>query len=123
VNPSLDALRRDLEDAATHLGRPHDLRFHPMFGGLMAYFGEQPCAWLSTQGLALKLVADDQAELLEHEGARRFVPPPGLPPSRQYVVLPPSLCGDTPQLASWLERSAEVISKSKKKRPRPKTRP
>ncbi|MFC4525218.1 TfoX/Sxy family protein [Dyella halodurans] len=120
---ALDALRRDLEDAATHLGRPHELRFHPMFGGLMAYFGEKPCAWLSTQGLALKLAADDQAELLAREGARRFEARPGLPPSRQYIVLPPSLCADTAQLARWLERSAQAIAKAQKKGPRPKTRP
>jgi TfoX/Sxy family transcriptional regulator of competence genes len=123
VNPVLDALRRDLEDAATHLGRPHDLRFHAMFGGLMAYFGEKPCAWLSTQGLALKLAAEDQLDLLAREGARRFEPRPGLPLSRQYIVLPSSLCSDTAQLAMWLERSAEARSMPKKKGPRPKTRP
>ena len=123
MNPALDALRRDLEDAATHLGLPHDLRFLPMFGGLMAYFGEKPCAWLSTQGLALKLAATDQAELLAHQGARRFEARPGQPPSRQYIVMPPSLCSDTAQLAMWLERSAQAISIPKKKGPRPKTRP
>jgi TfoX/Sxy family transcriptional regulator of competence genes len=123
VNPVLDALRRDLEDAATHLGRPHDLRFHAMFGGLMAYFGEKPCAWLSTQGLALKLAAGDQTDLLAHEGARRFEPRPGLPLSRQYIVLPSSLCRDTAQLSMWLERSAQAISIPEKKGPRPKTRP
>ena len=121
--PVLEALRRELEDAATHLGRPHDLRFHPMFGGLMAYFDEKPCAWLSTQGLALKLAAEDQLELLAHAGARHFEPRPGSPPSRHYIVLPPPLCSDTAQLARWLERSAQARSIAKKKGPRPKTRP
>nr|WP_283256103.1 TfoX/Sxy family protein [Dyella humicola] len=119
----LEALRRDLEDAATHLGRPHDLRFHPMFGGLMAYVGEKPCAWLSTQGLALKLAPGDQSALLACEGAQRLEAKPGLPPSRHYIVLPSSLCRDTAQLALWLERSAQVLPIPKKKRPRPKTRP
>ncbi|NMW25610.1 hypothetical protein HFP05_14965, partial [Rhodanobacter denitrificans] len=54
VPASLAALRRELEDAATHLGRPHELRFKPMFGGLMAWLDEQPCAWLTAGGLALK---------------------------------------------------------------------
>ena len=49
----LEAMRRELEDAAAHLGKPHDLRFKPMFGGLMAYLDEQPCAWLTAAGLAL----------------------------------------------------------------------
>jgi hypothetical protein len=41
---ALDAMRRDLEDAAAHLGKPHDLRFKPMLGGLMGYLDEKPVA-------------------------------------------------------------------------------
>lgn len=36
MNAELASLRSNLEDAATHLGQPHDLRFKSMFGGLMA---------------------------------------------------------------------------------------
>lgn len=122
MNPAVEALRRDLEDAATHLGRPHDLRFKPMFGGLMAYFGEKPCAWLSTQGLALKLATADQDALLAHADAARFRHCPEAPPSRDYIVVPPSLCRDTVQLADWLVRSASAAVPAKK-RPRPKARP
>ncbi|MHA6204712.1 TfoX/Sxy family protein [Dyella soli] len=123
MNAGLEALRRDLEDAATHLGRPHDLRVKPMFGGLMAYIGEKPCAWLSAQGLALKLAAIDQDELLACEGAVRFQHKPGGPPSRGYIIVPPWLCRDTARLAQWLSRSAEAASATPKKRPRPKARP
>jgi TfoX/Sxy family transcriptional regulator of competence genes len=121
VNPALEALRNDLQDAATHLGRPHDMRFKPMFGGLMAYLGEKPCAWLSAQGLALKLAAADQPELLAQDGAARFRHKPGAPPSRQYIIVPRALCDDTVRLAAWLARSANAPAE--KKRPRPKTRP
>ncbi|WP_430387426.1 TfoX/Sxy family protein [Dyella sp. 20L07] len=121
MNAGIEALRRDLQDAATHLGRPHDLRFKPMFGGLMAYFDEKPCAWLSTQGLALKLAVVDQAALLAHQGAVRFRHRPDAAPSRGYVIVPPALCGDTATLADWLLRSATVAPSQK--RPRPKTRP
>jgi hypothetical protein len=31
---ALDAMRRELEDAAAHLGKPHDLRFRPMPDGV-----------------------------------------------------------------------------------------
>lgn len=103
---TLPLLRRELEDAASHLGRPHDLRFQPMFGGLMAYFREKPCAWLSSAGLALKLGAADQPELLGHEGAARLVAKPGAAPSRHYILVPASLRRDTARLADWLERSA-----------------
>lgn len=106
VSPGLAVLRRELEDAATHLGRPHDLRFRPMFGGLMAYLDEQPCAWLSADGLALKLAPADQPALLRHEGAARLVAKPGAAPSRHYIVLPAALSRDTVQLAGWLARSA-----------------
>jgi len=104
--PSLAALRRELEDAATHLGRPHDLRFKPMFGGLMAYLGEKPCAWLTRDGLALKLAPADQPALLRIEGTARLVAKPGAAPSRHYIVLPAALSRDTVQLAGWLAKSA-----------------
>src|SRR6185312_5713580 len=68
---ALEAMRRELEDAAVHLGKPHDLRVRPMFGGLMAYFDEQPCAWLTLEGLALKLAPADQSALLQLDGAAR----------------------------------------------------
>ncbi|WP_266170462.1 TfoX/Sxy family protein [Dyella subtropica] len=105
MSAALEALRRDLDDAATHLGLAHDLRFHPMFGGLMAYMAERPCAWLTERGLALKLAPGDQAALLAMAGASRLVAKPGAAPSRQYILLPPSLTRDTPVFAEWLARS------------------
>jgi hypothetical protein len=105
-------MRQALEDAATHLGRPHDLRFKPMFGGLMAWFDERPCAWLSA----------DQEALLAHDGAARFRHRPDEPPSRDYILVPPALRSDTARFAAWLERSSHAPAPAKK-RPRPKTRP
>nr|WP_233171787.1 TfoX/Sxy family protein [Dyella sp. ASV21] len=104
------------------MGRAHDLRFHPMFGGLMAYFEEKPCAWLSAQGLALKLDVADQDALLTHAGAARFRHREGTITSRGYVIVPPALCRDTGQLAEWLLRSSRA-ARTPKKRPRPKARP
>lgn len=106
VPPGLAALRRELEDAATHLGCPHDLRFRPMFGGLMAYLDEQPCAWITPTGLALKLAPADQPALLRLEGAARLIAKPGAAPSRHYIMLPAALSRDTMQLAGWLAKSA-----------------
>ncbi len=104
--PTLADLRRDLEDAAAHLGKPHDLRFKPMFGGLMAYLDEKPCAWLVHGKLALKLAPAFQPALLRLEGASRLIARPGAAPSRHYIVLPAALIRDTVQFASWLARSA-----------------
>ena len=66
----LELMRRDLEDAAAHLGKLHDLRFKPMFGGLMAWLDERPCALLTPAGLALKLPPADQPALLQRDGDR-----------------------------------------------------
>ena len=104
--PGLAARRRELEDAASHLGRPHALRFRPMFGGLMAYLDEQPCAWLTPGALALKLPPTEQPALLQMEGAARLIAKPGAAPSRHYIVLPAALSRDTAQLAGWLAKSA-----------------
>lgn len=112
MSTALDAIRRDLEDAAAHLGKPHDLRFKPMFGGLMAYLDEKPCAWLTVGGLALKLAAADQLELLRLDGASRLIAKPGAAPSRHYIVLPAALCHDTARLAAWVARSAAGAARS-----------
>ncbi|MGY3041680.1 hypothetical protein ACVWWQ_003313 [Rhodanobacter sp. TND4EL1] len=106
VPGSLDVLRGEIEDAATHLGKVHDLRFKPMFGGLMAWLHEQPCAWLTPGGMALKLAPADQQALLRLAGASRLIARPGAQPSRHYIVLPPRLSHDTVQLAGWLAKAA-----------------
>ncbi|MBB6189770.1 TfoX/Sxy family protein [Rhodanobacter sp. MP7CTX1] len=113
---SLDVMRRDLEDAAAHLGKPHDLRFKAMFGGLMAYLDEKPCAWLTPGGLALKLAAVDQRELLQLAGAERLIAKPGAAPSRHYIIVPALVCHDTKQLAGWLARSAPAFSNGSRSR-------
>jgi len=104
---ALNAMRGELEDAAEHLGKLHDLRFKPMFGGLMAYLDEKPCAWLTPGGLALKLAPTDQPALLQIEGASRLIAKSGATPSRHYIVLPASISRDTVQLAGWLAKHAE----------------
>ncbi|HEV2681968.1 MAG TPA: TfoX/Sxy family protein [Rhodanobacter sp.] len=107
---ALDAVRGELEDAAAHLGKLHDLRFKPMFGGLMAYLDEKPCAWLTSGGLALKLAPTDQPALLRLAGTSRLIAKPGAAPSRYYIVLPAPLSRDTVQLASWLAKSAQAAT-------------
>ncbi|TAM62927.1 MAG: hypothetical protein EPN49_03190 [Rhodanobacter sp.] len=106
MSAALEAMRRDLEDAATHLGRPHDLRFKSMFSGLMAYLDEKPCAWLTAGGVALKLAPADQRVLLQLDGASRLIARTGAAQSRHYILLPTALRRDTGQLAGWLARSA-----------------
>jgi TfoX/Sxy family transcriptional regulator of competence genes len=115
---ALAALRADLEEAAVLLGQPQELRFQPMFGGLMAYFGEKPCAWLSADGLALKLAEADQSELLAQPGARRLVAKPGAAPSRSYVLVPAAVHRDAARFAPWLARSAAAARRRRGVKPR-----
>lgn len=116
----MNTARQDLEDAATHLGLAHELRFKSMFGGLMAYFSERPCAWIDGSGqLALKVAPDAQAGLLAIDGVSRFVhTAAGAKPSRDYLVLPPALTRDTPTFAAWLERSRHAPQTKKPARRR-----
>jgi hypothetical protein len=89
-----------------------------MFGGLMAYLDEKPCAWLTPGGLALKLAPTDQLSLLQLAGAARLIAKPGAAPSRHYIIVPAAVCRDTPQLAGWLARSASAgSSKPRSRRP------
>lgn len=122
VSVALDTMRGELEDAAAHLGKLHDLRFKPMFGGLMAWLDEKPCAWLTPSGLALKLAAADQSALLQLAGASRLIAMPGAAPSRHYIVLPAALSRDTVQLASWLARHAEGAVSQRSAAPSPRRR-
>jgi TfoX/Sxy family transcriptional regulator of competence genes len=115
-------MRGELEDAAAHLGKLHDLRIKPMFGGLMAWLDEKPCAWLTPDGLALKLAPADQPSLLQLPGASRLVATPGAAPSRHYIVLPASLSRDTVQLAAWLAKSAHAAASSRSAASSPKRR-
>ncbi|MEO5829116.1 MAG: hypothetical protein ABIQ36_00950 [Rhodanobacter sp.] len=103
---ALDGLRGEIEDAAAHLGKRHDLRFKPMFGGLMAWLDEKPCAWLTPDGMALKLAPADQSVLLRLAGTSRLIAKPGASPSRHYIVLPSVVSRDTVQLAGWLAKTA-----------------
>ena len=113
ANEALNLLRSELEDAAAHLGKLHDLRIKPMFGGLKAWLDGKPCAWMTSAGMALKLTPADQPALLQLAGTSRLVAMPGAAPSRHYIVLPASLSRDTVQLADWLARSAQAAASSR----------
>ncbi len=119
VPAALDVMRGELEDAAAHLGKLHDLRIKPMFGCLMAWLDEKPCAWLTPDGLALKLAPSDQSALLQLTGTSRLIAKPGAAISRHYIVLPAPLSRDTAQLASWLAKGARAAACARPAMPSP----
>jgi TfoX/Sxy family transcriptional regulator of competence genes len=86
-----------------------DLTFRPMFGGMGVYAHGRIFASLSDVGLALKLPVEHQGALLDEPGAKRLQYDPSMPPSREYIVVPPAIVEDSPRLEAWMERSIEYV--------------
>ncbi|MDQ2800821.1 MAG: TfoX/Sxy family protein [Armatimonadota bacterium] len=107
--PFLDEMQDRLSQAAEARALDGDLTFMPMFGGVCAYIGSRVFASLSDIGLALKLPAEAQAELLAEDGAKRLQYEPDAPPSKQYIVVPPPMQADPTALAGWLARSVGYV--------------
>jgi TfoX/Sxy family transcriptional regulator of competence genes len=97
-------------------------RFRPMFGGIGAYANDRMCVSLSDVGLAVKLVGEAHAELLQLKGAKPLQYEPGAPVSKTYVVVPDAMLGDRRKLGHWLAlaaaQTAGKLPKSGKKRAR-----
>ena len=91
------------------------LTFRPMFGGILAYADGKPVASLSDVGLALKLAPAEQDALLKIKGAKRLQYAPGKPPSKTYIVIPPSLLKDRAALHGWVLKSVECNKASQKR--------
>jgi len=106
------SLQAELEAAVPDV----PLTFRPMFGGILAYANGKPMASLSNVGLALKLSADDQEALLKLKGAKRLQYEPDQPPSKTYIVVPPSLLKDRRRLHDWVLKSVECNKPSQKRR-------
>lgn len=92
-----------------------DLGFKSMFGGIMAYAAGAPFASLSDVGLAIKLAGADREMLLAIEGAVPLRYEPDQPPSKSYVVLPPSVMDDAAALHDWLKRSVAGLAPKRAK--------
>lgn len=86
-----------------------DLTFRPMFGGMGVYAHGRIFATLSDVGLALKLPAEHQDEILAQPEAKRLQYEPSMPPSREYIVIPPAIVADASQLEVWMDRSIEYV--------------
>ncbi len=84
----------------------YEIRFRPMFGGILAYTFGRPFASLSHAGIALKLSADDRARLIEDEGGYPLRYKPDDPPSKNYTIVPKSMVkANEDRLKSWLVSS------------------
>ena len=109
METELKAMQEQLVSASERLPIRRDWTFKPMFGGVCGYVEGRILASLSNIGLALKLAPATQENLLMLEGAKRLRYEPDAPESKQYIVLPESLCADEEALAVWLERSVDYV--------------
>lgn len=106
---SLEQLQDNLSQAAELLGIDAELTFRAMFGGITGYYQGRNFASLSNIGLALKLPADAQDELLQIEGAKRLQYEPDAPVSKQSIVVPDTMLTETDKLAEWVKRSTDYV--------------
>ena len=96
-----------------------ELRFRPMFGGIMGYAGGQAFASLSNVGLALKMTGADHSALSEVPDVKPLRYEPDDPPSKSYLLLPYAMLSDPDSLRLWIARSAAGL-KSTTRKPRKK---
>ena len=109
MNTDLEAMREQLVRAIKTLPVTRDWVFKPMFGGVSGYVEDRICASLSNIGLALKLDSDTQKKLLSLEGAKRLRYEPDAPESKQYIVVPESVCAAEKELAAWVQQSVDYV--------------
>jgi TfoX/Sxy family transcriptional regulator of competence genes len=109
MNTDLEAMREQLVRAIKTLPVARDWVFKPMFGGVSGYVEDRICASLSNIGLALKLAPDAQEKLLSLEGAKRLRYEPDAPESKQYIVVPESVCAAEKELAVWVGDSVDYV--------------
>jgi TfoX/Sxy family transcriptional regulator of competence genes len=95
-----------------------ELRFRPMFGGILAYADGAPFASLSNVGLALKFAGGAHAELLAIEGAHPLRYAADQPMSKTYIVVPEAMLGNADALRSWIARSLAEPKPAAKRAPR-----
>jgi TfoX/Sxy family transcriptional regulator of competence genes len=97
-----------------------EVRFKPMFGGILAYIFDKPVASLSDVGLALKMAGAEREALLGVPGAEPLRYAPDQPFSKSYVVVPDAMLGDPEMLGGWIARAAAGLSAKAKAKPKPK---
>jgi len=79
-----------------------EIRFKPMFGGILAYAFDKPCGSLSDVGLALKLSGSTREDLLAVAGAMPLRYAADRPPSKTYVVVRDSMLADREMLGACI---------------------
>jgi TfoX/Sxy family transcriptional regulator of competence genes len=108
AEPWLRELRSLLERAAPNLNPGTAIECKHFFSGAAAYAGGKVFMSLTPVGLALKLPAEAQQQLME-AGASPLRYFPKAPVKKEYVVLPEKLARDDDALAPWIEESIRHV--------------
>lgn len=104
----LETLQEQLRAAVAVIDPRLEVAFRPMFGGACGYVKGRVFASVSDVGLALKLPAAVQKDLLR-AGAKGLQYEPGMPPSKHYLVVPARLREDAEALAAWAGQSIDHV--------------
>jgi len=111
---SLEILKIQLQRAFDDTPE-RELSFKSMFGGACAYINGNVFASISNVGLALKLGAKGQKELLE-AGGKMLQYEPDAPVSKSYVVVPPEIVEDRELFSQWVNQSTEYVQHNPSKK-------
>ena len=107
-------MSQTLNDLKTHLaaafddGADRELSFHPMFGIVCAYVNGHVLAWVTKQGLALKIGPEIGKEWYK-EGARWLQFDADGPIFKSFFVVPQAVLSDEDKLAEWVQSSVEYV--------------
>lgn len=89
-----------------------ELECKHFFSGAACYASGKIFASLTPAGFALKLPESCRSHLMTRNGrSLRYFP--GSPVKREYVVLPPEIVGDTPELARLVGQSQDYALASR----------
>ena len=101
---------KNLQVAFTKAAPPQlEVRFKPMFGGILVYVFDKPLGSLSDVGLALKMSGTARNELLAIPGAKPLRYEADQPESKTYIVVPDTMLDDPHTLGRWIAWAADGL--------------
>ncbi len=92
---------------------PFEVTTRPMMGGFIGYADGRTFVSLSSGGLGVKLLPEDQERLLARPGSERLRHLPDMPPSKTYIALADEDLARDDVVLEWLQRAAETAPENK----------
>ncbi len=97
------------------LALAYEVTTRPMMGGHIAYADGRVFVSISSGGLGIKLLPQDQLRALERPRACRMRHSPTDPPSKSYITFASSDIADDDLMIEWLQLAASTAPARKKR--------